>query len=108
MGPGVPSAVAANLAYPQRSVIAHIGDGGFLMTGQEMATAKQYNAPIISIVYNNACYNSIRMHQYAQYPGREHGVALENPDFALMGESYGALGLKVTKDEEFLPLLLYI
>ena len=103
MGPGVPSAVAAKLAYPSRTVIAHIGDGGFLMTGQEMATAKQYNAPIIAIVYNNQGYNSIRMHQDAQYPGREHGVALENPDFALMGESYGALGLKVTRDEEFLP-----
>jgi acetolactate synthase-1/2/3 large subunit len=103
MGPGVPSAVAAKFAYPNRTVIAHIGDGGFLMTGQEMATAKQYNAPIIAIVYNNQGYNSIRMHQHAQYPGREHGVALENPDFALMGESYGALGLKVTRDEEFLP-----
>jgi acetolactate synthase-1/2/3 large subunit len=103
MGPGVPSAVAAKLAYPQRTVIAHIGDGGFLMTGQEMATAKQYNAPIIAIVYNNQGYNSIRMHQEAQYPGRQHGVALENPDFALMGESYGALGLKVIRDEEFLP-----
>jgi acetolactate synthase I/II/III large subunit len=103
MGPGVPSAVAAKLAHPNRTVIAHIGDGGFLMTGQEMATAKQYGAHIISIVYNNEGYNSIRMHQEAQYPGRQHGVALENPDFALMGESYGALGLKVTRDEEFLP-----
>jgi acetolactate synthase I/II/III large subunit len=103
MGPGVPSAVAAKLAHPNRPVIAHIGDGGFLMTGQEMATAKQYGAHIISIVYNNEGYNSIRMHQEAQYPGRQHGVALENPDFALMGESYGALGLKVTRDEEFLP-----
>ena len=103
MGPGVPSAVAAKLAHPNRTVIAHVGDGGFLMTGQEMATAKQYGANIISIVYNNDGYNSIRMHQEAQYPGRQHGVALENPDFALMGESYGALGLKVTRDEEFLP-----
>ena len=103
MGPGVPSAVAAKIAYPNRTVIAHVGDGGFLMTGQEMATAKQYNAPIITIVYNNEGYNSIRMHQEAQYPGRHIGVALENPDFALMGEAYGALGLKVTRDEEFMP-----
>ncbi len=86
MGPGVPSAVAAKLAHPNRTVIAHIGDGGFLMTGQEMATAKQFGAHIISIVYNNEGYNSIRMHQEAQYPGRQHGMALENPDFALMGE----------------------
>ena len=103
MGPGVPSAVAAKLAHPNRTVIAHAGDGGFLMTGQEMATAKQYGANIIAIVYNNEGYNSIRMHQEAQYPGRQYGIALENPDFAAMGESYGALGLKVTRDEEFLP-----
>jgi acetolactate synthase-1/2/3 large subunit len=103
MGPGVPSAVAAKLAHPTRAVIAHVGDGGFLMTGQEMATAKQYCTKIITIVYNNEGYNSIRMHQEAQYPGRQYGVGLENPDFAVMGESYGALGLKVTCDEEFLP-----
>jgi acetolactate synthase-1/2/3 large subunit len=99
----VPSAVAAKLAYPDRTVIAHVGDGGFLMTGQELATAKQYNTPIIVIVYNNDGYNSIRMHQEAQYPGRRIGVALQNPDFALMGEAYGALGLTVKRDEEFMP-----
>ena len=59
MGPGVPSAVAAKLAHPNRLVVAHAGDGGFLMTGQEMATAKQFGAPIIAIVYNNEGYNSI-------------------------------------------------
>jgi acetolactate synthase-1/2/3 large subunit len=105
MGPGVPAAVAAKLAYPHRVVVSHSGDGGFLMTGQEMATAKQYGANIIAIVYNNEGYNTIRMHQEAQYPGRQYGTALENPDFAKMGESYGALGLKVSRDEEFLPAL---
>jgi acetolactate synthase-1/2/3 large subunit len=103
MGPGVPSAVAAKLAHPNRLVVAHAGDGGFLMTGQEMATAKQYGADIIAIVYNNAGYNSIRMHQEAQYPGRQYGNDLVNPDFAALGSAYGALGLKVTRDEEFLP-----
>lgn len=103
MGPGVPSAVGAKLAHPNRLVVSHSGDGGFLMTGQELATAKQYGANIIAIVYNNEGYNSIRMHQEAQYPGRQYGIALENPDFAAMGEAYGALGLKVTRDDEFLP-----
>jgi acetolactate synthase-1/2/3 large subunit len=103
MGPGVPSAVAAKLAHPERLVVAHAGDGGFLMTGQEMATAKQYGAHIITIVYNNEGYNSIRMHQEAQYPGRQYGNDLVNPDFAGLGSAYGALGLKVTRDEEFLP-----
>ncbi len=103
MGPGVPSAVAAKLAHPGRLVVAHAGDGGFLMTGQEMATAKQYGADISTIVYNNEGYNSIRMHQEAQYPGRQYGNDLVNPDFAGLGSAYGALGLKVTRDEEFLP-----
>jgi acetolactate synthase-1/2/3 large subunit len=103
MGPGVPAAVAAKLAHPERLVVAHIGDGGFLMTGQEMATARQYGANIIAIVYNNEGYNSIRMHQEAQYPGRQYGTNLMNPDFAGLGSAYGALGLKVSRDDEFLP-----
>jgi acetolactate synthase I/II/III large subunit len=103
MGPGVPAAVAAKLAHPERLVVAHVGDGGFLMTGQEMATAKQYGANIIAIVFNNEGYNSIRMHQEAQYPGRQYGTDLVNPDFAALGIGYGALGLKVSRDEEFLP-----
>jgi acetolactate synthase-1/2/3 large subunit len=105
MGPGVPSAVAAKLAHPERLVVAHVGDGGFLMTGQEMATAKQYGANIITIVFNNEGYNSIRMHQEAQYPGRQYGTDLVNPDFAALGAGYGALGLTVSRDEEFLPAL---
>ena len=103
MGSGVPYAVAAKLAHPERLVVAHVGDGGFLMTGQEMATAKQYGANVITIVYDNDGYNSIRMHQEAQYPGRQYGTDLVNPDFAALGSAYGALGLKVTRDEEFLP-----
>ena len=105
MGTGVPYAVAAKLAHPGRLVVAHVGDGGFLMTGQEMATAKQYGANVITIVYDNDGYNSIRMHQEAQYPGRQYGTGLENPDFAALGSAYGALGLKVTRDEEFMPAL---
>jgi acetolactate synthase-1/2/3 large subunit len=103
MGPGVPSAVAAKLAHPHRPVISHVGDGGFLMTGQELATAKQYGANVITIVYNNGGYNSIRMHQEAMFPGHSYGMELENPDLAALGVAYGALGLKVTRDEEFLP-----
>jgi acetolactate synthase-1/2/3 large subunit len=105
MGPGVPAAIAAKLAYPRRVVVAHVGDGGFLMTGQEMATAKQYGVKIITIVYNNGAYAAIRMHQESQFPGRRHGTDLVNPDFAGLGIAYGALGLKVNHDQEFLPAL---
>ncbi len=103
MGSGVPSAIAAKLAHPERVVVMHAGDGGFLMTGQEMATAKQYGAAIIAIVYNNGGYNSIRMHQEAQYPGRRYGTDLVNPDFAALGAAYGALSFTVSRDAEFLP-----
>ncbi len=102
MGSGVPSAIAAKLAHPERVVVMHAGDGGFLMTGQEMATARQYGADIIAIVYNNSGYNSIRMHQEAQYPGRRYGTDLVNPDFAALGAAYGALSFRVSRDAEFL------
>ena len=105
MGTGVPGAVAAKLAHPGRTVIAHVGDGGFLMTGQEIATARQYGVKIIVMVYANGSYGTIRMDQEAQYPGRNYGTDLVNPDFAALGNGYGALGLKVSRDDEFLPAL---
>lgn len=105
MGTGVPGAVAAKLAHPERTVVAHVGDGGFLMTGQELATAIQYGVRIIVLVYSNGSYATIRMNQESQYPGRNYGTDLVNPDFAALAEGYGARGLKVRRDDEFLPAL---
>jgi len=105
MGYGVPAAIAAKLAHPQRTVIANCGDGGFLMTGQEMATAVQFNVPIIALVYNNQAYGTIRMHQEKQFPGRPSGTDMVSPDFATLARGYGALGFKVERDADFLPAL---
>ena len=105
MGYGVPSAVGAKLAHPDRIVIAHCGDGGFMMTGQELATAVQFGANIITIVYNNGSLATIRMNQEIQYPNRPVGTDFVNPDFTAIGNAYGALGLKVSSDDEFLPAL---
>jgi acetolactate synthase-1/2/3 large subunit len=105
MGYGVPAAIGAKLAHPSRVAIANCGDGGFLMTGQEMATAVQYGVPIITVVYNNHALATIRMHQEAQYPNRPSGTDFVNPDFAALGTAYGALGMQVTHDHEFLPAL---
>ena len=105
MGTGVPGAVAAKLAHPERTVIAHVGDGGFLMTGQELATARQYGAHVVVVVYANGSYGTIRMDQEARYPGRNYGTDLLNPDFAALAEGYGALGIRVGRDDEFLPAL---
>ena len=105
MGYGVPAAIGAKLAHPGRIAIANCGDGGFMMTGQEMATAVQYGVKIITVVYNNGALGTIRMHQEAQYPNRPSGTDFVNPDFAALGTAYGGLGIKVTRDPEFLPAL---
>jgi len=92
MGYGVPAAIAAKLARPERAVVCFAGDGCFLMAGQELATAVQYNAPVIFIVVNNGMYGTIRMHQEKHYPGRVSGTELVNPHFAAYARSFGALG----------------
>jgi acetolactate synthase-1/2/3 large subunit len=92
MGYGYPAAVAAKLAEPKRSVLALCGDGDFLMTGQEIATAVQYGANFVAIVVNNGMYGTIRMHQEREYPGRVYGTDLRNPDFAAYARAFGGHG----------------
>jgi len=103
MGYGVPAAVAAQRLYPGRRVVAFAGDGCFLMTGQEFATAVQYGLPIVIVVVDNGMYGTIRMHQERDYPGRVVATSLRNPDFAALARSYGGHGETVTTTAEFLP-----
>ena len=104
MGLGVPAAVAAGLLDPRRQVVTLVGDGGFLMTGSELATAVQYGIPVKIFVGNNGSYGTIRMHQERTYPGRSHGTDLRNPDFALLARAYGATGLRIDRLEDALPV----
>ena len=101
MGYGVPAAVAAKLVDPSRIVVAFAGDGDFLMTGQELATAVQYDAAIVVLVVDNAMLGTIRMHQERHYPGRVSATDLVNPDFAALAQAYGAFGEKVTTTADF-------
>ena len=101
MGYGVPAAVAAKLLHPGRIVVAMAGDGDFLMTGQELATAVQYDAAIVVLVVNNGMYGTIRMHQERHYPGRVSGTDLVNPDFAALARAFGAHGAVVERANEF-------
>jgi acetolactate synthase-1/2/3 large subunit len=101
MGYGVPAAIAASLQYPDRVVLGICGDGGFMMTGQELATAAHHNAKPVIMVCNNRMYGTIRMHQERDFPGRISGTALTNPDFVKLGESYGAFAVRVEKAEDF-------
>ena len=93
MGLGTPAAVAAALRYPDRQVVSIIGDGGFLMTGNELATAVQYGARVRLFVANNKSYGTIRLHQEKAFPGRVAGTDLINPNFAALAEAFGARGL---------------
>ena len=103
MGYGVPAAIAAKSMYPDRAVVALAGDGCFMMAGQELATAMQYDLHVIFIVVNNSHYGTIRMHQERHYPGRVHGTGLTNPDFVAFARSFGAHGELVERTEDFLP-----
>ncbi len=103
MGYGVPAGIAAALAFPGRTAITFVGDGGMLMTGQEIATAFQYGVTPIVLVFNNAMYGTIRMYQERAYPGRVSGTALTNPDFAKFIEAFGGHGEVVTDTAGFAP-----
>jgi len=103
MGYGVPAAIAAKALYPERIVVSWNGDGCFLMNGQELATAVQHGLAIVFVVVDNAMYGTIRMHQERSYPGRVHGTALVNPDFAALARAYGAHGETVSRGDEFAP-----
>ncbi|HAT30243.1 MAG TPA: thiamine pyrophosphate-binding protein [Janthinobacterium sp.] len=101
MGYGVPAGVAAKIVAPERTVITFAGDGEYMMNGQELATAVQYKAGVVVIVFNNQMFGTIRMHQERDYPGRVSGTGLHNPDFAALARAYGAHGEVVEATEEF-------
>lgn len=105
MGYGVPAAIGAKIAFPNRPVIAFCGDGDFLMTGQELATAVQYSIDMVIVICNNSMYGTIRMHQERDYPGRVVATSLTNPDFAAYAKSFGAHGERVEETVQFRPAL---
>jgi acetolactate synthase-1/2/3 large subunit len=101
MGYGVPAAVGAKAVHPDRPVVCLAGDGDFLMTGQELATAVQEELAVVVLVVNNAMYGTIRMHQERHYPGRVVGTDLRNPDFVAYARAFGAHGALVQRSEDF-------
>ncbi|OON64309.1 thiamine pyrophosphate-binding protein [Massilia sp. KIM] len=105
MGYAVPAGVGAKIVRPERTVVSFAGDGEFMMTGQELATAVQYGAGVVILVFNNGMFGTIRMHQEREYPGRVSGTGLHNPDFAALARAYGGHGDVVEKTEDFAPAL---
>ncbi len=103
MGYGLPAAIAAKLAEPERTVIAVAGDGCLMMIVQELATAVQHNAAIIVIVVDNGSYGTIRMHQERHFPGRVTATDLRNPDFAALAAAFGCFAARVDSTADFAP-----
>jgi len=103
MGYGLPAAVAAKLAFPEREVVCFAGDGCLQMTMQEFGTACQERANIVVLAVDNGMYGTIRMHQERNYPGRPSATRLVNPDFAALARSYGAFGETVETTGQFGP-----
>jgi acetolactate synthase-1/2/3 large subunit len=101
MGYSIPAAIAARLVYPDRPVVAFVGDGGSLMSGNELATAVHHGIDPVIIIVNNNSFGTIRMHQERSYPDRIHATDLSNPEFSVWAKSFGAYGELVTRTEEF-------
>jgi acetolactate synthase-1/2/3 large subunit len=103
MGYGLPASVAAALRFRDRPVVCVAGDGDFLMSATELATAVQHELPVVVLVVDNGMYGTIRMHQEREYPGRVSGTDLVNPDFAAFARSFGAHGETVERTADFEP-----
>jgi acetolactate synthase-1/2/3 large subunit len=101
MGYGLPAAVAAKVAFPERTVVCFAGDGDFQMNCQELATAKQAGAQPIVLILNNGIYGTIRAHQERNYPGRVSGTTMDNPDFVALAKAYGFHAERVERTEDF-------
>src|SRR5262249_41512592 len=101
MGYGLPAALAAKAIRPERTVVCLAGDGDFMMSAAELATAVQYELPVLVLVVNNGMYGTIRMHQERHYPGRVVATDLVNPAFADFARSFGCHGDTVERTEDF-------
>ncbi|APT58463.1 thiamine pyrophosphate-binding protein [Roseomonas gilardii] len=103
MGYGVPAAIMAKRVRPEAIALCIAGDGDFLMSGQEIATAVQHGIASITVVIDNGMYGTIRMHQEREYPGRVSATKLRNPDFAAYARAFGGHGETVHGTAEFAP-----
>jgi acetolactate synthase-1/2/3 large subunit len=101
MGYGMPAGIAAALIEAHKQTVIFAGDGDYMMTGQELATAVQYGATPLILVFNNGLYGTIRMHQARDFPGHVSGTQLRNPNFAALAQAYGAWGMRVTGHQQF-------
>ena len=104
MGIGVPGAIAAKLAFPQRTALTVTGDAGFMMNSQEIETALRLGTAIVILIWNDSQYGLIKWHQDRRF-GRDTQIEFGNPDFVKYAESFGARGYRVESAADLLPTL---
>jgi acetolactate synthase-1/2/3 large subunit len=104
MGIGVPGAIAAKLAYPERSIVTVTGDAGFMMNSQEIETALRIGSAFVVLIWNDSEYGLIKWHQLKHF-GRPSNISFNNPDFVKYAESFGAIGYRIQAADELLPTL---
>ena len=97
LGFAVPAAIGAKIANPERFVIAFVGDGGFMFTGQELATAARNKVPIVIVLFNNKSHGSIKQSQIKQFNNRTIGVDLTGIDYVSYSKSLGVSAKKITR-----------
>ncbi|MEM7403965.1 MAG: thiamine pyrophosphate-dependent enzyme [Pseudomonadota bacterium] len=105
LGYGYPAALGARLACPERKVVAICGDGGFMFTAQELATAVHHNIPVVAIVVDNGAYGNVKTIQKQSFGARHIAVELSNPDFVAMAESFGMTAARAETPAEFETVL---
>jgi acetolactate synthase-1/2/3 large subunit len=103
MGFGVPGAVATAMRMPRRQIVCIVGDGGFMMTGSELALAVERKLPIAIFLSNNRSLGTIRFNQERDFPGRPSATDLSGPDFAALARSFGCETLTIAREEEVMP-----
>jgi acetolactate synthase-1/2/3 large subunit len=101
MGYGLPAALGAKTAFPERTIVTVVGDGGFLMSGMELATAVQEKLPIIVILINDRSLTLIKAIQERRYQSHFLGVDLVNPDFSLFAKAFGVRYWRADTDSTF-------
>ena len=104
MGIGVPGAIAAKMAYPEKNILTITGDAGFMMNSQEIETALRYKVAIVIMIWNDSEYGLIKWHQDRRF-GHSNNISFNNPDFVKYAESFGALGYRVEKAQDLAPTL---
>ena len=100
----MPGAIAAKLAFPEKTAVAVTGDAGFMMNSQEIETALRIGTPIVVLIWNDGGYGLIEWHQLQRFK-RISNVRFGNPDFVKFAESFGAKGYRVGAADELLPIL---